>query len=56
MLGLGNHPLATIMVKTEAETKSRENSDEEQDVYMVFMCLPTDCSFSCMGEKKPNKQ
>lgn len=42
VLGLGNHHLAITVVKTEVDTKSGENSDEEQDVYVVFTCLPTD--------------
>ena len=42
VLGLGHHHFATIMVKIEVHSKSKENSDEEQNVYVVFMCLPTD--------------
>lgn len=42
VLGLGHYHFATIMVKIEVHSKSKENSDEEQNVYVVFMRLPTD--------------
>lgn len=53
VLGLGHHHFATIMVKIEVHSKSKENSDEEQNVYVVFMCLPTDHLLVVWEKKTP---
>lgn len=49
--GLGNHHLATIMKKTEMDTESRENSDEEQ-VFLWSLCVSPLTASSFAWEKQ----